>query len=113
MLDCLAVDRISYHFHKGFDPRILGDEAQIPALLAWPDQHEFELAPPDDLATETREYRGAVTAIGSIGFRAGRAAPVGIGRTFPKPEEIEHVDRTFAGTFAKRSKCLLGGVDMA
>ena len=62
MLDRLAVNRIAKHRHEGGDVGILGDEAEIPALLLGADQHQFERAPPDDRAAERGEHRLALAA---------------------------------------------------
>jgi hypothetical protein len=48
VLDRFAVDWVADHGDKGGDARILSDEAEIPALLDWPDQRLLEPAAPDD-----------------------------------------------------------------
>src|SRR5277367_5537655 len=39
VLDRFAVDGVADHGDEGGDSRVLGDEAEVPALLRWTDQH--------------------------------------------------------------------------
>src|ERR1700726_1269311 len=71
MLYCFPINRVADHLREGGDIRIFGEEAMMPAFLLRPDQHQFELALPNDAAAEPFEHRTAFPAIGRIGFRAG------------------------------------------
>src|SRR4051794_15349158 len=96
MLNGFAIDGIADHFNESGDAWVFRDEAVVPALLSWPDEHQFEPALPDHLATEAHEHWSAVAAIGRIGFRARRGPSVRVGGTVEQPDQIEHVDRSGA-----------------
>src|SRR5258708_19611816 len=113
VLDGFAVDGIADHFDEGSDIRIFRDEAVIPALVRWADQHQLKPALPYDPAAEPSKHRPAVAAVSRIGFRAAGASPVRIGGAIVEPHQIEHVDGAFAMIVAKLCEDFLRRIDMA
>ena len=93
VLDRFAVDGVADHRDESGDARVLGDEAEIPALLRWSDQHLLEAAAPDDRSAEARENRLALPPVSRISLGPGRVTPVRIGRMSAQFDQIEHMDR--------------------
>src|SRR5258708_8438696 len=101
VLDGFAVDGIADHFDEGSDIRIFRDEAVIPALVGWSDEHQFKPALPSDPAAAPSKHRPAVAAVSRIGFRAGGASPVGIGCAIAGAHQIQHAVAAFAMSVAR------------
>ena len=113
MLDRLAIGGIADHLGEGGDAGVFGDEAMVPALVRRSDQHQLETALPDDPAAQPLEHRTAFPAIGRIGFRAGRLTAVGIGRLLSQPDQIQHVNGTWAIIGPELREDFLGRIDVA
>src|SRR5258708_32942747 len=113
VLDGFAVNWIADHFDEGGDIRIFRDEAVIPALVRWADQHQLKPSLPYDPPAEPSKHRPAVAAVSRIGFRAGGASPVRIGGAIVEPHQSEHVDGAFAMLVSKLCEDFPGRIDMA
>src|SRR5260370_29021393 len=66
VLDGFAVDGIADHFDEGGNARVFRDEAVIPALVRWADEHQFKPALPYDPAAEPSKHRPPVAAVSRI-----------------------------------------------
>jgi len=60
VLDRFAVDGVVDHGDEGGDSGVLGDEAEIPALLRWTDQRLLE-APRQTIDPPRREKTGSLS----------------------------------------------------
>src|SRR5271168_2449318 len=112
VLDRFAVDGVANHGDEGGDNRVLGDEAEIPALRRRPDQGVLEGAAPDDRPPEARENRPALSPVGGIGLSPGRVAPVRIGRMSAQFDQVEHMDWAGPVVSAKGGESLFGWIDV-
>src|SRR5258708_19361511 len=111
VLDGFAVNWIADHFDEGGDIRIFRDEAVIPALVGWADQHQLKPALPHDPAAEPSKHRPAVAAVSRIGFRAGGASPVGAGGPVVEPHQGDHGDGASPSLLPKLAAHLLSPTD--
>jgi len=109
----LAVDGVVDHGDESSDRRVSGNEAEVPALLRWTDQHLLEGAAPDDRSPEAQENRLALPPVSRIGLGPGRATPVRIGRMSAQFDQIKHMDWTGPVVGAKGGEGLLSRVDVA
>jgi hypothetical protein len=89
MLDRFAIDRIANHFDECGHRWIFRDEANISPFVTGSDQHEFELALPDNAAAKPGDHRSPFTVVGGIGVGASRMPAVRIARLCIEPDEVE------------------------
>src|SRR5262249_13134706 len=109
----LAINGVADHLDESGDAWIFGDEAVVPPLLRWSNQHQFESALPHNPSSEPLENRPALAPICRIGLCSARLAAIGIGSLLAQPHQVQHVDRARPIVLPELREHVLGRIDMA